>query len=161
MIRAILLVVAFLLVGRSSVGLYADTRALLRSSRSVPELLGGRESSGSVVVVLQMEDCRRSETIVSGWNALHSARRFPITGLVVGAGELSARERAILTRDGVRFPLRGIAAADARSIAQSLGFRSTPFAIVIDRRGRVAGAFPGGQSVPAEALVRLMDQAAS
>lgn len=156
MIRRILLLVAFAIVARSSVALCADTRALLRSSRSVPELLGRGKRPAGVVIVLQVEDCRRSETIVNGWNALHSAGRFPVTGLVVGAGELSARERAILKRDGVRFPLRGIAAADARSIARTLGFRSTPFAIVFDRHGRIAGSFPAGQNVPPEVVAGLV-----
>ncbi|HEY0020064.1 MAG TPA: hypothetical protein VGC13_27430 [Longimicrobium sp.] len=156
MIRAVLLLAAFVIVGRSSVALYADTRALLRPSRSVPELLGRGKSAGGVVIVLQVEDCRGSGSIVSGWNALHSAGRFPVRGLVVGTGEMSAPERAILKGDGVRFPLGRIAAADARSVARTLGFRSTPFAIVLDRRGRVAGAFPTGQGVSAEALARLM-----
>lgn len=161
MIRALLLLVAFVIVGRSSAALYADTRALLHPPRSIPEIVGREESAAGVVIVLQVEDCRRSGTIVSGWNTLHAAGRFPVTGLVLGGGELSAHERAILKRDGVQFPLRGIAAADAKSIARMLGFRSTPFAIVLDRHGRVAGAFPGGRNVPAEALIRLMDRPAS
>lgn len=156
MIRAILLLAAFVLVGQSSVALYGDTRALLRSSRSIPELLGWEERPGGVVVVLQAADCRRSGTMVSGWNALHSAGLFPVTGVVVSAGRLSAREQAIFKRDGVRFPLQAIAAADARVIAQKLGFRSTPFAIVIDHRGRVAGAYPDGKNVPADALLRMI-----
>lgn len=161
MIRVLLILAAFVLVGQSSVALYGNTRALLRSSRSIPELLGREERSGGVVIVLQVDDCRRSGTMVSGWNALHSAGRFAVTGMVIGSGQPSVRERAVFKRDGVQFPIRGIAAADAEVIAQRLGFRSTPFAVVFDHRGRVAGAFPGGRDVPAEALARLMGRPAS
>jgi hypothetical protein len=160
MIRLLLLLAALAVVGQSSVALYGDTRALVSSSRSIPELLG-RKASGGVVLVLQVDDCRRSGKLVSTWNTLNSAGRFPVTGMVVGSGRLSERERAIFRRDGVRFPLRGLAAADAEAIAQKLGFRSTPFAIVLDHRGRVATAFPASMNVPVDALARLTAPPAS
>jgi hypothetical protein len=161
MIRKCLLAVAFLVAGLSSIARYGDTRALLRGSRTIPELLNAAGVSRGVVIVLQKEDCRRSEPLVSGWNALHADGRFPVTGLVVGTGRLSARGRSIVAHDGVRIPLQGIVTTDAELIAHELGFRSTPFAIVLDHRGRVAGAFAGTPNVPPDVLAHLMSPGSS
>jgi hypothetical protein len=160
MIRCILLLLALIVVAPSSMALYGDTRALMRSSRTIPELLG-RNASGGVVLVLQVKDCRRSGTLVKTWNAVDSAGRVPVAAMVVGSGRLTAAERAVFTQDGVRFSLRGIVRTDAQAIAQKLGFRSTPFAIVFDNRGRVTGAFPADVNVPVDALARMMAVPAS
>jgi hypothetical protein len=162
MIRRLLLTIAFLLVAQASISLYAETRAAGRAGRSIPERLGTTaDPGGRVILVLQAEDCRRSGTVVTAWNAVHAKKQVRVTGLVVGSGRISARERAAFARDGVRFPLRRIAASDAASIAMQLGFRSTPFVIVIDHAGRVAGAFHAAQNVSADALLRLMGPVSS
>lgn len=157
MIRRLLLVVGFLLAGQASFRLYAETTAA-RALRTIPERLGVTDGSGGLVIlVLQASDCRRSGRLVATWNAVYAARQIPVTGLVVGNGRISTGERAAFVRDGVRFPLRRIASPDARTVAMQLGFRSTPFAIVIDRSGRVAGAFPAAQNLPTDAVLGMMD----
>jgi hypothetical protein len=148
---------AFLLAGATSLHLYRDTRYLLRAPESIPALLARQHTGGAgVVIVMQPEDCLGSGDLVQRWNSLHRAGRFPVTGLVVGSGRLSSRQQALFTQNGATFPLRPIAAQDAGSMAEKLGYVSTPFAVVLDRHGRVAGSFPGLQNISPEVLERLI-----
>lgn len=157
MIRNVLLAVAFLLAGTASFHLYGDTRYLLSARKSIPELLspaGGRASG--VLVVMQPEDCLGSGELVAQWNALHRTGRFPVHGLVIGSGRLSPRQRELFDREGVLFPLRAITAHDAAAVAEKLGHTSTPFAVVLDRNGRVAASASTLQNMPPELLQQLI-----
>lgn len=157
MTRVIVLLTAFLLGGLASVHLYRDTRYLLRASESIPSLLAAEQPvTSSVLIVLQPEDCLRSGELVKRWNALHQAGKFSVAGLVIGDGRLSEQQQAVFDDVHVAMPLRAITARDAEIIAEKLGYTATPFAVVLDREGRVAGSFPAGQNVQAEALERLI-----
>lgn len=157
MIRAVLLVAGLALAIQASVASFGDTRYLARASRSIPDLLNPRgTSTGGVYLVMQTADCLRSGEFIAHWNASQAARRFPVTGLVIGNGPLTEEEATGLRENGVTFPLRRIAEHDATLVAHKLGYLATPFAIVLDRAGRVTASFPGKQEVPLDALVRLI-----
>jgi hypothetical protein len=157
LIRAPLVLCALLLVGASSLQLYGDTRYLLRASESIPALLARQQAGeAGVVIVMQPEDCLGAGELVARWNDLHRAGRFPVTALVVGSGDLSPRQQAVFKQAGATFPLRPIAAQDAGRVAEKLGYVSTPFAVVLDRHGRVAGSFPGLQNMSSEVLQQLI-----
>ena len=158
MIRRALLAAALLIAGVASLDLYRDARYLLRASRTIPALLAGIDAgrSPAVLIVMQPEDCLRSGELVARWNELHRAGTAPVTGLVVGSGSLTPRQRQAFEARGVAFPLRAIAAADAAILGEKLGYTSTPFAIVLDVHGRLAASFPASQNVPAEVVARLV-----
>lgn len=157
MIRGLLLVVAFLITGTASFRLYGETRYVLGARKSIPELLAPRgERAAGVMIVMQAEDCLGSGELVARWNALHEAARFPVTGLVVGTTRLSPRQRELFEQHRVSFPLRAIPARDAAAVAEKLGYTSTPFAVVLDREGRVAASFSGSRNMPAEVLESLV-----
>jgi hypothetical protein len=153
MIRSVLALAAFLLSATVGMHLYRDVEYLRAADRTVPALLAGGEGAAApagLLIVLQPEDCLRSGELVARWNALDAAGRFPVTAVVVGAGRAAPRHRELLRRQNLRLPLRAITARDAGIIADKLGHASTPFAVMIDRAGRVAGSFPASQNVPAE-----------
>lgn len=157
MIRAALVLCAFLLVGATSLHLYRDTRSLLRTPESIPALLARQQAEeAGVVIVVQPEDCLGAGELVARWNNLHRAGRFPVTALVIGSGDLSPRQQAVFRQNGATFPLRPIAAQDAGRMDEKLGYVSTPFAVVLDRHGRVAGSFPGLQNMSPEVLEQLI-----
>lgn len=159
MIRGVLLLAAFALITHGAITSVSEARYLARASRSIPDLLHQEDArAGGVFIVLQAADCLRSGELVAHWNALQSAGRFAVKGLVVGNERLSKQQKDELTQKGVTFPLRGIAENDAALVAQKLGYNSTPFAIVLNREGRVTASFPGKQNVPADALMPLIEQ---
>lgn len=160
MMRGILVLAALVLAAGLSARLYHDTRYLLRAQESVPTLLGteGKERGGRVLIVLQPEDCLRSGELVKRWNAVHRSGRVPVAALVVGSGSLSSEQRDVFEDNEVSLPLRPIRMLDARIVAEKLGYTSTPYAVVLDRQGRVAGSFPGLQNVPVEALEELVGE---
>jgi hypothetical protein len=164
MIRTVLAVIAFLLAAVTGVRLYRDVGYLRAADRAVPALLaaadGGAAPAG-VLIVLQPEDCLRSGELVARWNALYAARRFPVTAVVVGSGRVEPRQRELFRRQRLELPLRAITARDAGIIAEKLGHTSTPFAVMIDGAGRVAGSFPASQNVPAEIVEQAITQRGS
>lgn len=161
MTRRILVLAALLLASGLSARLYGDTCYLLRARESVPALLGveGGKGTGQVLIVLQPKDCLRSGELVERWKALHRHGTVPVTVLVVGSGALAREQRNAFAEHDASLPLRRLRMLDARIVAEKLGYASTPFAVVLDREGRVAASFPGMQNVPAEALEALVRQA--
>lgn len=157
MMRRIVLLAALVLAAGLSARLYGDSRSLMRARESVPVLLGleTNEGKAGVLIVLQPEDCLRSGELVERWSALYRSGRVSVTALVVGSGSLSRAQRDVFEAQRVALPLRPIRALDARIVAEKLGYASTPFAVVLDREGRVAGSFPGVQNVSLEALDAL------
>ncbi|HEX8693823.1 MAG TPA: hypothetical protein VF746_15480 [Longimicrobium sp.] len=157
MIRRLVLLCALGLVIAFSVRLYGDTRYALRAAEPVAATLGGEEPlSGAIVFVFQPEDCFGSGGLLQRWNALRQKTNVPVLGRVVGRGALSPRQQALFDSLRVEIPIRGIDPLDAGIVAEKLGYRSTPFAVVLDRRGRVAASFPAGQNVPPEILERFV-----
>ena len=45
---------------------------------------------------------------------------------------------------------------DASLVAAKLGYRSTPFAVIVDAEGRVAASAPAGRNVPREVVAALV-----
>ena len=158
MTRRLPILAALVLTAGLSVHLYRDTRYMLRARESVAELLGveGRQSKAGVLIVLQPEVCLRSGELIERWNTLYRGGRVPVTALIVGSGSLSKAQRDVFEEHRIALPLRPIRVLDARILGEKLGYTSTPFAIVLDREGRVAGSFPGIQNVPVEALEALV-----
>lgn len=159
MIRSALAGVALLLAGITGLHLYRDLGYVLAAQRSVPALLGdgaGAPPPAGMIIVLQPEDCLRSGELVARWNALHRAGRFPVTAAVVGPKGASKRHRELLRQQDLGLPLRAITTRNAGIVAEKLGYTSTPFAVVIDHGGRVAGSFPAAQNVPVEVVERVI-----
>jgi hypothetical protein len=156
MIRRLVLLCALGLIVAFSVRLYGDTRYALRAAEPVAATLGGEEPlTSAVVFVFQPEDCFGSGGLPQRWDALRKEMNVQVLGRIVGRGELSSRQRALFDSLRVEIPIRGIDPTDAGIVAERLGYRSTPFAVVLDRRGRVAASFPAGQNVPPELLERF------
>lgn len=159
MIRSVLALVALLLAGATGLRLYRDVAYVRAAGQSVPALLAGRAGApppAGMIIVLQPEDCLRSGELVERWNAFHRAGRFPVTALVVGAGRVSPRQRELLRERNLELPLRAITARDAGIVAEKLGYTSTPFAVTIDRGGRIAGSFPARQNLPANVAAEVI-----
>lgn len=76
-------------------------------------------------------------------------------GLLIGDSRASTRER-VKANTGLNVQLGSISAEGAGLVAEKLGYTATPFALVLDRDGRVAGSYPAGQNVPPETLARLV-----
>lgn len=164
MIRSALALLALLLAAVSGLHLYRDLAYVRAADRSVPALVAGgagASPAAGMVIVLQPEDCLRSGELVARWNALHRAGRFPVTALVAGPGRVSSRHRALLRRHDLQLPLRGITERNAAIVAEKLGYTATPFAVMIDRGGRVAGSFPASQNVPAEVVEQVITRTGS
>jgi hypothetical protein len=161
MIRPALALLALGLAGLTGVHLYRDVAYFRASERAIPALLASGDDAAApagLLIVLQPEDCLRSGDLVARWNALHGAGRFPVAAVVVGAGRVTSQDRELFRRQNLELPLRAITARDAGIIAEKLGHVSTPFAVMIDRAGRVAGSFPASQNVPAEVVEQtIMD----
>ena len=105
MIRNVLLIIAFLLTGTTSVHLYGETRYVLGARKSIPALLAPpNDGAAGVIIVMQREDCLGSGELVARWNAVHKAARFPVTGLIIGTTRLSPRQRELFEQHHVSFP---------------------------------------------------------
>ena len=150
MMRFILILCAFAMAAAGAVRLTGETRYLLRGSDAVGEILSasGREE---VVFVFQPEDCLSNGALLGRWNELHRSGRLGVRGLVAGAGPSTLQQDLFAKRD-LDLPLGTISVRDAAIVAERLGYTSTPFAVILDRQGRVAGAFPAQQNVPPEML---------
>lgn len=159
MIRPALTLVALLLAGITGLHLYRDFGDVRAAERTIPALLAGGHGAAApagLLIVLQPEDCLRSGDLVARWNALQHAGRFPVAAVVVGDRRVAAGHRELFRQHGLELPLRAITVRDAGIIAEKLGYDSTPFAVMIDRAGRVAGSFPASQNVPAEIVERAI-----
>jgi hypothetical protein len=156
-IRRLVLGCAFCLSGALAFDAVADTRYALRAAQPVAATLGGGEPlAGVVVFVFQPEDCFGQGGLLERWDGLRKAGRLPVRGMVVGDGTLSQRQTELFRDLGVGIQLRGIDAMDAAMVAEKLGYRSTPFAVVLDARGRVAASYPAHQNVPPEVLRQFL-----
>lgn len=152
MMRAILLVCVLVMSVAGSLQVNSQLRYLRHGSQTVASLLDVK--GAAVVYVVQPEDCLGSGARLGVWTALHRAGKVPVRAAVVGGG-LSSRQRDLFARYDVQIPLASISPLDAAILAEKLGYASTPFAVVLDRRGRVAASFPAQKNLPPE-VVRLM-----
>lgn len=157
MIRWALIAGAVLMSALASSALLRETRFVMRSDEPVAHTLGRYTADGpGVVIVFQPEDCLGDGSIVRRWNALAAAPAIHVAGLVVGGGGVSAAQKKVIGESGLTMPVASISRLDAEILAGKLGYASTPFAVVLDRSGRVAASFPAGQNVPADVVARLV-----
>ena len=154
MIRAFVVICGFAVAAAATHRLYAETRYMQRAAQPISALLANRGAPG-VVFVFQPEDCLGNGELIERWNRFHAAGGVPAKGLVVGTA-LSARQRDLFARGDLRLPLGTIDALDAAIVAEKLGYTATPFAVILDRRGRVAATFPASQNVAPEIVARLV-----
>lgn len=155
MIRAAAVVAALVIAAGASVQLVQETRYRLLASETIGSLLGSGESPATgVVFVFQPEDCLGNGEMIQHWNELGGAV-VPVRARVVGSGTVSPEQERMFAELRVGVPVEGISKRGAAVVAERLGFSTTPFAVVLDRRGRVAAAFPADQNVPLEFLERM------
>lgn len=124
----------------------------LREPAAVLGTGGSDGATPELVIVLQPGTCAANLAGSRYWNAAHASGRIRVSALIVG-GPASPRELDSLTLElGFRFP---VSAGDGRATARllgSMGFRSTPTAIILDGQGRVRAALPAGR-LATEALL--------
>lgn len=157
MMRVLLVIGAVLLSAGAGVHLLRDSRAAVRGDEPVTTTLARYHAAApGVVIVLQPRDCLGDGSVARGWNALSAASGLRVRGLVVGDGHLSPAQARAFARANLRMPVRSISTLDAGLLAAKLGHRATPFAVVVDARGRIAASFPAGRNVPHEQLLRLV-----
>lgn len=152
MMRGALLLCALAMSAAGSLQLHNQVRYLLHGSRTVASLLDVQ--GAAVVYVVQPEDCLGSGARLGVWTALHRSGVVPVRAAVVGGG-LSSRQLTLFAQNDVRIPLGSISPLDAAIVAEKLGYASTPFAVVLDRQGRVAASFPAEKNIPPEVLRQM------
>lgn len=156
MIRLLLLLTALGIAGGAALGLPAETHYRLLSTTSVGALLApGDSSPAGVVFVFQPKDCFGSGGVVEQWNRLHARSRVPVRGRIVGDGTPPPVQKELFRDMRVEMPIEGISAQAAATVAERLGYARTPFAVVLDKQGRVVASFPAEQNIPAEVLEEL------
>ncbi len=155
MTRVALVSGAVLLSLLAGLNLLKETRIAVGMHEPVPQTLA-RYGAGApgVVIIFQPEDCLGDGTIVRRWNALSTAPALRVQGLVAGEKGTSKR---VLAATGLRMTLGSISALDAARLGEKLGYTSTPFAVILDSRGRVAGSFTASRNVPPHLLSSLVN----
>ena len=154
MLRRLLVGAAFVLSLAAGAYLLQETRRVRRANDSIPRALERAGVAGpGVVIVFQPDDCLGEGAIVRRWNALAAESGLSVRGLVIDGA--SPEQRTIFRDAGLRVTLGSIESSDAGGIGARLGYRRTPFAIVLDANGRVVASFPASQNVP-PAVVRSL-----
>ena len=157
MTRILLVACGLALSAAASARLFEETQYVLRSRQPISRLLAIKEGSpAGVVFVFQPEDCLSSGEMIVRWNTIHREGKVPVRGLVVGDGSLSEPQRRVVRDFHVTMPVRGLSRRDAAIVGEKLGYTATPFAIVLDRHGRVTASFPAEQNVPSSMLRQLV-----
>ncbi|HEU4883434.1 MAG TPA: hypothetical protein VFT45_14330 [Longimicrobium sp.] len=147
---------AVLLSAGAAVHLARDARVVRHNGEPVASTLARYSADGpGVVIIFQPEDCLGDGNMVRRWNTLASAPGLNVRGLVTG-GDLSSTQKTIFAQTGARMALGNISSADASLVGGKLGYTRTPFALVLDGRGRVAGSFPANQNIPPEVVTTLV-----
>lgn len=157
MTRVLLVVCGLALSVAASARLFEETRYVVRGRQPISRLLAADEGSrAGVVFVFQPEDCLSSGEMIVRWNTLYREGKVPVRGLVVGDGSLSEQQLRVVRDFHVTMPVRGLSRRDAAIIGEKLGYTETPFAIVLDRQGRVTASFPAERNVPPSVLRQLV-----
>lgn len=156
MTRLALSLAAVLLAALAAVQLVRDARLARRSSEPLAATLGRYAADApGVVIVFQPQDCLGNGDVVRRWNALAGTPGLRVRGLVAGSA-ISSTQQKVFAETGLRMRLGAISHEDAGLVAGKLGYTRTPFALVLDSRGRVAGSFPAGENVPPEVVATLV-----
>lgn len=156
MTRLAVSLAAVLLSALAAVHLVRDARLAAHNKEPVAATLARHAvDAPGVVIVFQPEDCLGNGDIVRRWNALAGTPGLRVTGLVAGE-TISPAQQKVFADTGLRLKLRAIPHEAASLVAGKLGYTHTPFALVLDSRGRIAGSFPAGQNVPPEVAAALV-----
>lgn len=136
--------------------LVRDARLVSHNGEPMTETLARYVANEpGVVIVFQPEDCLRNGEMARRWNALAGTPGLRVKGLVTGES-ISPAQRKVFSESGLRIKLDAISPEDASVLGGKLGYTRTPFAIVLDGRGRIAASFPAGQNVPPEVVATLV-----
>lgn len=147
---------AVLLSALAAVHLVRDARLAAHSEEPVAATLARYAANApGVVIVFQPADCLGNGDIVRRWNALAGTPGLRVTALVAGK-TISSAQQKVFADTGLRLKLGAISQEDASLVAGKLGYTRTPFALVLDARGRITGSFPAGQNVPPEVVAALV-----
>jgi hypothetical protein len=118
------------------------------SSVELGELAGGPPARGNgyrVLLVFQVRDCESPRPWLRVFDEPGIRERVAVSGVVLGGGvkegEAAERIEAVYRR----IPLRAAGRAGARTLWW-LGYRSTPYVIILDSDGRVRLATPAPMS---------------
>ena len=102
-------------------------------------------SKGHLIWIFQPEDCGASQDVVDVLNSAYSKGRS--IRAVVGADNASIAE-AVKTAYNVNLPLMRIDPATLGRLLRSLGYQSSPIAIVLDSAGQIREIAPGKDATP-------------
>lgn len=156
MTRLAVSLAAVLLSAFAAVHLARDARLASDGDEPVAATLARYAADApGVVIVFQPEDCLGNGDAVRRWNTLAGTPGLRVRGLVAGKATSSAQQK-VFAETGLRMPLGAISQADASLVAGKLGYTRTPFALVLDSRGRISGSFPAGQNVPPDIVATLV-----
>lgn len=156
MTRLAIPLVAVLLSGAAAVHLARDARQLKRGGEPVAATLARYSANvPGVVIIFQPEDCLGNGDLVRRWNALADAPGLRVRGLVAG-GAVSSAQQKMFAEQGLQIDIGAISPVDASILGAKLGYTRTPFALVLDGHGRIAGSFPAGQNVPPHVVTALL-----
>jgi hypothetical protein len=154
--RLVASLAALLLSTFAAVHLVRDARAFRTNGEPVAATLARYAANApGVVIIFQPEDCLGSGETVRRWNALAGVPGLSVRGLLAGDG-FSSAQRKVIAETGLRMKVGSISPEDASLLGGKLGYTRTPFALLLDRRGRITGSFPANQSVPADVIVGMV-----
>lgn len=109
---------------------------------------------GAVVVLFSADDC---PDLAETFARLEHWQQAGVTNVVafrVGNTQATARQEQLFGSVPKRIRVESIDHLDASVIADGLRYSSTPFVVIIDTLGRVAGSFRGDRIISEESLIR-------
>lgn len=110
----------------------------------------------SLLIVFQAEDCFGNGDMIANWNDLHRAGNAQVIGLRVDRGEPPVTR---IMPSGFEFPVANIDSKSARSVAEYIGYSSTPFAVLFDVEGSVIATFQGTLPVSPSVIADILKEA--
>lgn len=151
--RGILLGASILALG-AWVSVWSDVRSIVERRKPLSQLLGvstaGATGAVALILIFQPDDCLKSDRMLDQWKRYQDGGTVVVVGRIVGDGTLSAEQDARLRQKGLDFSTTALPMRAAALIAARLGYSQTPFAVVLDRGGRVVGSFAADDSVSVE-----------
>lgn len=155
MIRKLILGCALLLTAIMGYGLVSDAAYVIGARKSTAELLGAEGGQGAVVMVFNRRDCSASGDLLARWDRRFRAAAYRVDALMVEEVTPFRRDSGT-DMEALSLPVRSLRHRDAAIVAERLGYRSTPFAVVLDAHGRVVASFPAGQEVPDDIIIGMI-----
>lgn len=144
MIRRSLWIGSAILAASVWPGVISDVYSGLLYRRTVAELLAVQSDSHdtlpTVVVVFQPADCLKSERMLASWRVVSSSGKAQVVGRVVGGWNGSDQLARLLSAKGLNLAVTSMSRRGASLAAARLGYSATPFAVLLDQKGRVVSS---------------------